>query len=536
MAAQPESSEVWEARPGAARWPLAHYRRREPEHTILHTVVRERLESFLATARERSANGRGLPSFVERDLRGYLDCGILARGFVRVRCPDCSFERLVAFSCKAHICPSCAARRMEDGAAHLVRNVFPAVPVRQWVLSLPRRVRFLAAREATLASRLLSIFIGAVFAWQRRRARRLGVAKPQTGGVTAIQRFGGALNLNVHFHSLMPDGTFVISHDGTTRFVPSPAPSDEEVDAILRRVIRRAAKVVSSAANSEDREDALAELQAAEVDRGQRSSDPFQPQRRSANLDGWSLHAGVRIHENDHEGREKLFRYALRPPLALQRLSMGEDGRLLYQMKRPRNGALVLSLTPDELLAKLATLVPPPRVHNVRYHGLFAPDAKLRSRVVPSASPAAGAHAHASPAGSLASLMLSVVPEHLPCAPALPPAGGEAPVPDLVLPAQSAPVASSGVSAMSAGARRAYRIPWSELLKKVFAIDVLACPVCNGRMKIIAYIASATVARRILEHLGLPATGPPLAKTRLTECEGYDPAPDYEQAEPSWDE
>ena len=91
--------------------------------------------------------------------------------------------------------------------------------------------------------------------------------------------------------------------------------------------------------------------------------------------------------------------------------------------------------------------------------------------------------------------MLSVVPERLPCAP-LPPAGDEAPVPGSVLPVLSAPVAPSGVSAMSAGARRAYRIPWSELLKKVFAIDVLAflaCPVCSGRMKIIAYIASATV-------------------------------------------
>jgi hypothetical protein len=55
-------------------------------------------------------------------------------------------------------------------------------------------------------------------------------------------------------------------------------------------------------------------------------------------------------------------------------------------------------------------------------------------------------------------------------------------------------------------------------------------------MKIIAYIASASVARRILAHLGLPTTGPPLAKARLPESEGYDPAPDYEQAEPSWDE
>ncbi|HZX97240.1 MAG TPA: transposase zinc-binding domain-containing protein [Myxococcales bacterium] len=68
------------------------------------------------------------------------------------------------FSCKAHICPSCAARRMEDAAAHVVRNVFPAVAVRQWVLSYPRRLRFLAAREPRLASRLLAIFTGAASA------------------------------------------------------------------------------------------------------------------------------------------------------------------------------------------------------------------------------------------------------------------------------------------------------------------------------------------------------------------------------------
>jgi hypothetical protein len=85
---------------------------------------------------------------------------------------------------------------MEDGADHLVRNVLPAVPVRQWVLSFPRRVRFLAARRPALASRLLDLFTRAVFAWQRRSARRLGVADPRTGGVTAVQRFGSSLNLN----------------------------------------------------------------------------------------------------------------------------------------------------------------------------------------------------------------------------------------------------------------------------------------------------------------------------------------------------
>ena len=98
--------ETWERRHGAALGALPRYRRREPEGTLLHAVVRDRLEPFLAAAHDRSPSGRGLPGHVERDLRAYLDCGILARGFARVRCPDCGFERLVAFSCKARSCPS----------------------------------------------------------------------------------------------------------------------------------------------------------------------------------------------------------------------------------------------------------------------------------------------------------------------------------------------------------------------------------------------------------------------------------------------
>jgi len=133
--------ERWERSSGAALAPLGSYRRREPEKTLLHAAVREELEPLLAAARQ-NGSGRGLPAHVERELRGYLGCGILANGFARVRCPDCGFERLVAFSCKAAICPSCATRRMEDAAEHLVRDVLPAVPVRQWVLSFPRRLRF----------------------------------------------------------------------------------------------------------------------------------------------------------------------------------------------------------------------------------------------------------------------------------------------------------------------------------------------------------------------------------------------------------
>lgn len=70
------------------------YLRREPEATVLHRAVREHLASFLGETRERSPHGAGLPHFVEREFAGYLDCGLLARGFSRVRCGDCGHELL----------------------------------------------------------------------------------------------------------------------------------------------------------------------------------------------------------------------------------------------------------------------------------------------------------------------------------------------------------------------------------------------------------------------------------------------------------
>jgi Putative transposase/Transposase zinc-binding domain len=518
MPSRYEPVETWERRPGAACAPLGGYRRREPGKTLLHQVVRERLEPFLAGARDRSATGRGLPAHVERDLRAYLDCGLLGRGFARIRCPDCGFERLVAFSCKARSCPSCNARRMEDAADHLCHDVFPQVPVRQWVISFPRRIRFLAARDPAFCSRLLDLFTRAVFAWQRRRGRLAGVADPRTGGCTAVQRFGSAINLNVHFHTLIPDGVFDLSRPGRARFVRLPAPSDEELERILTAIIRKVARHIGRDGEVERaiEEDAFAELQAAEVDRRMRFPDPFKHARHSAYLDGFSLHAGVRIHENDREGLERLCRYAVRPPFALHRLSQASDGQLLYKMKRPRSGALFLLLTPDQLLARIATLVPPPRTHALRYHGVFAPNSKHRARVVPG-SGGGKAVSHAVPAEHPS-------PQHPPPKPEPTPAASGA----FALAPPPAPPAPDRL-----GPR--YRVPWAELLRKVFSLDVLACPQCGGRMELIAFIAEAGVAKRILDHLGLVSTGPPVPKPRAPD-EAPDPGPEYDGADPTYDD
>ena len=112
------------------------YQRHEPEATPLYKIVAEHLESFLAEARE--THERALPQYVERELREYLKCGILAHGFLRARCRSCGKDLLVALSCKKRgVCPSCNARRMCGPAAHLTDEVIPDVPLRQWVLSVP---------------------------------------------------------------------------------------------------------------------------------------------------------------------------------------------------------------------------------------------------------------------------------------------------------------------------------------------------------------------------------------------------------------
>jgi hypothetical protein len=86
------------------------YTRRVPEESPLYETVREQLETFLVRAQ---ASGRNVPAFVERELRAYLKCGILAHGFVRIHCDACGFDRVVAFSCKGRaFCPSCGGRRI----------------------------------------------------------------------------------------------------------------------------------------------------------------------------------------------------------------------------------------------------------------------------------------------------------------------------------------------------------------------------------------------------------------------------------------
>ena len=128
------------------------YNPRHPERTLLYHTVAGHYESWLALASAAQFDGQGdcrTPKpYVRKAFGKYLECGIFAHGFARARCADCAHNYFVAFSCKGRgVCPSCNTRRMVETAAHLTDHVFPRLPVRQWVLSVPKRLRYFMQRD-----------------------------------------------------------------------------------------------------------------------------------------------------------------------------------------------------------------------------------------------------------------------------------------------------------------------------------------------------------------------------------------------------
>jgi hypothetical protein len=303
---------------------------------------------------------------VEGEFRRYLECGILAHGFARARCGECGHDFLIAFSCKGRgVCPSCNARRMAETAAHLVDQVFPPLPVRQWVLSLPKRLRYFLQHEPEATSAVLHIFLRVIEARLRRGS---GCARGRLGAVSFVQRFGSTLNAHVHFHCCVIDGVFSEDADGQVQFAETAALRPEDLAAVQQQLRTRVLRWFAHAGH----------LDAADA-------------REMAGWDhggGFSLDASVRIEGPDRAGLERLLRYCARPPFALERLEQLGDDELIYRFDKPQpDGRTQLRLTPLELIERLAALIPPPRIHRHRYHGVLAPNAPLRAQVTAWARP-----------------------------------------------------------------------------------------------------------------------------------------------------
>jgi len=513
-------------------------------------VMREHLETFLAETRAR--DGGGLPAFVERELREFLSCGVLANGFARFRCDGCGHEILVAFSCKGRaFCPSCCGRRMSELAAHLTDHVLGGLPVWQWVLTLPHRLRYALAWDHKLCRSVLGVFLRALLGFERRRAARRGIRAGRGGAVTAIQRFGSALNLNVHFHTLAVQGVFIDDGCGGLRFVRNPEPSEFEIESLLLTIARRITRLAKRHGIDLDRpqeEEAsdplasesplLAGISGASVfgrvatggragQRAQRIGRHPDASLRAAvaehqaQFGGFDLHAGVAVPAGDRERLEHLCRYVLRPPVAQDALELTRDGKILLRMRRPwHDGTRAILFEPHELIERLAALVPKPRINLLLYHGILGPSARLRRSAVAAAmalsSP--GAALEVSPREEQAPSRAALDPPGPPTPPARGPSDAEAAHTSPAL-GPSDPVGrSAGGGAPRRSGPRPHT-PWAELLRRTFEIDVLACTECGGRLRLLATIEDPAVVRKILSHLGIapevprpaPARSPPEA-------------------------
>ncbi len=469
--------------------PTPTYQPRQPRQTALWQTIQRDWTGFRRSADE---DGRHMPAFVETGVRRYLSCGSLASGFARLRCNGCRDELLVAFSCKIRgLCPSCDGRRMAAQAAHLVDAVIPAVPVRQWVLSLPFWLRYRVAYDHKLLSEILAVWTRTVTNFYRDRARRQhGIADGHCAAISSIQRFGDGLRLNPHVHTLFADGVWhAVAGSDAPRFRRIRSPTQREVEeltlAVRRRVLRRLGRLGVLRSDLQDptcdlfreREPILATCMTASLlDRvavGEHAGELVMRLRdaqvevrgngkRCAVADGFNVHAATTVAPLARDGLERLCKYLLRPAICNERMQRLESGEVLLTLrKRWSDGTWAKLFQPQDLISKVIALLPAPGANLVRFHGQFAPGARWRAHITRAAT--------------------------VKRKPPSPPQDEE---------------------------QRQRRMSWAVLLKRSFAIDALICPRCGGRRELLAVIEHRPTVTKILEHLGLESELPTFAAPR----------------------
>jgi hypothetical protein len=198
-------------------------------------------------------------------------------------------------------------------------DVLPDRPLRQWVVTVPFELRMVLATRADAMREVLKIIAKEIERVYTRRALGRGVVKARFGGITFIHRFGGSLNLHVHFHVVVIDGVY----DETAREFSSAEPPDaitlrtflERVHArVWKWARRRAERYASERARDANGFEALGiqrGLFAALDERGRPvdrdDDDAFDPKRMPGHADryeGFSVHAGVTVAADDRAGRE----------------------------------------------------------------------------------------------------------------------------------------------------------------------------------------------------------------------------------------
>ena len=427
----------------------AAYRPRDAAASPLYRVVLDHLETYLC---ERSS-ARGDPSnpCAESALRSFLQCGVPRFGVARFLCRECGESHFVPFSCKRRMaCPSCDAKRAVVESGHALEELLPGVPYRQWVLVLPKRLRYFVHRDARLAGEISRILAETLTVFYRRRCGAPKDAAPAQFHV--LQRFGSSVNLHLHDHAVVSDGSFSLD-DGLLRFHAAPPLYAGEVaklvEGLRRRILKRMVRLR-----------AVPEASAAEM-----LSWPHG---------GFSLDGGTRVEAQDRAGLERLLLYVLRPALSLKQLTYKPEKDLIryHPTKGKVDSPATLEWSGVEFVRRLAALIPPARKHMVRYYGALGPRSPLRRGV------------------SMA-------------------ARGKATECELEAGYSVTLMGRSVRAARKAGSASVRA--WVACLRKVFEVDPVLCVKCGGEMKLAAVILDDRELDRVLEHQGWPVE---FSKTR----------------------
>ena len=533
----------------------APYVPRRPQESLYYRLVKEHRRELVEHAREHYA--APLPKHVEDELRGVLSCGDFGEGFVLLACRSCGHALMVAFSCKRRgACPSCAGRRMAGSAAHLVDRILPSRPVRQFVLSFPYELSNLAAVHPAVLRHLCKVFWEALRRRYARWAKGAGYVAAETGAVTGVQRFGSSLNLHVHFHVLVVDGVHFFEDD-ELRFADAPAPTTDELEALVKYVHGRVMKWLAKrgylrdpkAAHDSNEEPQLSLAEALVLTGSQRGTFATTKDRAAndddehsahagsksptssgaVTFERFNLHAGVHLAADDDRGRERLCRYLTRPAFALDRLGQRADGMVTYRVKKVGRGReKVRVMTPLDFMARLASLIPPPRYPLLRFHGVLAPRHVWRDRVVPKPPPAKtkkkacdDATANTNDSGKTTTRPAAAPPK-----PERHPGDGRE-VFSFPEPVHAVPLREfldSGVAEnvapnilsvahwerLNRGELYAplARVEWATLLKRTFGTDVKKCGRCGATVAVKAVVTEPDAIEKMLRTLRAPgATG-----------------------------
>ena len=367
---------------------------------------------------------------------------------------------------------------MADNAALLVDEILPPVDMRQWVISFFFQLRFLFASYPKIMSKVLRI-VTHVISTHLIQKGGFKQNTARTGAVTFIQRFGSALNLNVHFHILFLDGVYI---DGFTKekqvFKRVKAPTSKELNTLVHKISQRVARfltkqglLVEDIENSYLNFDELAPEPIQDLlghsityritigaKRGRKvfALQTLPPQIEDENTNqvgsvaGFSLHAGVATSAKEREKLERICRYIARPAVSEKRLTLTSNGNVKYQLKTPyRNGTTHVIFEPLDFMAKLAALIPKPKVNLTRFHGVFTPNSQYRK----------------------------------------------------IITSEGKAKKSSTVKTKGNETEKRKTMTWGKRLKRIFNIDIEICEKCQGHVKIIACIEVPVVIDKILAHL-----------------------------------